>query len=123
MLLHDRLTWRRLHAGHFRPHRIRQNQIRAFLRDHHRRRIDVARRDVREHRRIDDPQRLGLLMEYAEQGTLRQVLDAKPGMAKAARRLLIRGILRATWADETALAHTDAHPAWGPESDERAGDG
>jgi hypothetical protein len=27
---------------------------------------------------IDDPQRMGVLMEYAEQGTVRQVLDNEP---------------------------------------------
>jgi serine/threonine protein kinase len=43
---------------------------------------------------IDDPQHLGVLMEYAEQGTLRQVLDANPEMANKKRQLLIRGILR-----------------------------
>jgi serine/threonine protein kinase len=43
---------------------------------------------------IDDPQRLGVLMEYAEQGTLRQVLEANPEMGGKERRLLIRGILR-----------------------------
>jgi tRNA A-37 threonylcarbamoyl transferase component Bud32 len=43
---------------------------------------------------IDDPKQMGLLMEYAEQGTLRQVLDGNPTMPKLARCLLIRGILR-----------------------------
>jgi serine/threonine protein kinase len=43
---------------------------------------------------IDDPQRLGVLMEYAEQGTLRHVLEANPEMGDKERRLLIRGILR-----------------------------
>jgi serine/threonine protein kinase len=43
---------------------------------------------------IDDPHRLGVLMEYAEQGTLRLVLDNSPGMSKMTRRLLIRGIFR-----------------------------
>jgi serine/threonine protein kinase len=43
---------------------------------------------------IDDPQRMGILMEYAAKGTLRQVLDNTPTMTKQARYLLIRGILR-----------------------------
>jgi hypothetical protein len=43
---------------------------------------------------IDDPQRMGVLMEYAEQGTLRHVLEANPDMADSQQRLLIRGILR-----------------------------
>jgi serine/threonine protein kinase len=43
---------------------------------------------------IDDPQRMGVLMEYAAQGTLRQVLESNPNMADAAQKLLIRGLLR-----------------------------
>ena len=43
---------------------------------------------------VDDPQRLGVLMEYAEQGTLRQVLDTNKTMGRTDRRRLSRGILR-----------------------------
>jgi serine/threonine protein kinase len=43
---------------------------------------------------IDNPERLGVLMEYAEQGTLRQVLDNTPKMDAAHQQLLIRGVLR-----------------------------
>jgi tRNA A-37 threonylcarbamoyl transferase component Bud32 len=43
---------------------------------------------------IDDPQRLGVLMEYAEQGTLRHVLEANPNMADKQKNVLICGILR-----------------------------
>jgi serine/threonine protein kinase len=43
---------------------------------------------------IDNPERLGVLMEYAERGTLRQVLDNAPTMDAAHQQLLIRGILR-----------------------------
>jgi serine/threonine protein kinase len=42
---------------------------------------------------VDDPHRLGLLMEYAAQGTLRNVLDSNSGMDLKRRRRLIRGIL------------------------------
>ncbi len=36
--------------------RILQDHLRALLRDHHGRRVDIARRDVRKDRRIHDPQ-------------------------------------------------------------------
>jgi len=43
---------------------------------------------------IDDPQRMGVLMEYAEQGTLRQVLDLTPAMPAKQRQQMMRGIMR-----------------------------